>query len=44
MQAENELVWTYTEQHDWWGTGFPTTAVPADWKTAMSAARDTGRL
>lgn len=44
MQAENELVWTYTEQHDWWGTGFPTTAVPADWKTAMSTARDTGRL
>lgn len=44
MLMGNDLVWTYTEQHDWFGTGFPATPVPSDWKTAMSAARDAGRL
>jgi PKD repeat protein len=39
LATADEYVWTYTERHDWWGSGWPTTPVPPEWVEATRAAR-----
>jgi hypothetical protein len=39
LATTDEYVWAYTEKHDWWGTGWPGTKVPAAWLDATRAAR-----
>ncbi len=39
LATTDEYVWAYTERYDWWGTGWPTATVPAEWVDATRAAR-----
>ena len=39
LKTTEKYVWAYTERHDWWGRGWPSTPVPADWVTATRNAR-----
>ena len=41
LAATDEYVWAYTERHDWWGSGWPSTPVPADWVEATRRAKAT---
>jgi hypothetical protein len=34
-QTSDKYAWVYTEQHDWWGTGWPATRVPQTWVDAV---------
>ncbi len=43
LHATDRYVWAYTEKHDWWGTGHPTSSVPDTWVAATRQARDTIR-
>jgi hypothetical protein len=43
LAQSDEYVWAYSEQDDWWGTGYPTTPVPADWVAATRQALATAR-
>ena len=40
LAATDRYVWAYTERHDWWGTGWPSTPVPASWVAATQAVRN----
>lgn len=39
LRTTDEYVWAYSERYDWWGSGWPNTAVPAKWVQATRAAR-----
>jgi hypothetical protein len=39
LAATDRYVWAYTERHDWWGTGWPSTPVPTSWVDATRAAQ-----
>lgn len=38
LAGRSSYVWVYTEKHDWWGSGWPRTAVPRSWVDAVAAA------
>ena len=39
LNKADDMVWAYTEGHDWWGSGFPAAAVPQTWLDAVAAGR-----
>lgn len=39
LSGGSAYVWVYTERHDWWGTGWPSTPVPASWVDAVRGGR-----
>jgi hypothetical protein len=39
LAGTEQYVWLYTERYDWWGSGWPTTPVPAAWVDATRRAR-----
>ena len=39
LAASTRYTFCYTERHDWWGHGWPTTPVPQEWIDATGAAR-----
>lgn len=38
LKTTDRYVWAYTEGHDWWGSGWPSTPVPSGWVTATRDA------
>jgi hypothetical protein len=39
LSSTEQYVWLYTERYDWWGSGWPSTRVPAEWVDATKRAR-----